>query len=407
MEARATVPKRRKAVATVATVATVAPDPVVKPSPSKAKKASVAPVAPVAPVVPVETGGASGPDSVKPKAKAASKKKQFSVVAVVTPTTIEGSLQPESRKPLIAHLPIHSKDIFLTDSLIQYNPAPPSNVEPYDAAVCDPFMEGAELLETANVTVEPTGASGASAIAAITGTVASVATTATGTAATGTVASTVTTGATGATVATIDVPDYYKKATLLVQFQSSDEIKVLPDRVDVACFWCCHTFDWRPVVLPVRDQGDYIQVQGNFCCPECAMASLFDSRQDSFARWEQLSLLNRIYGSSSGTDGTLRPAPPRTILKMFGGPMTIEDYRSLIRKGKMRIDIHVPPMVSLLATMDTKPIDFYDVSLTKNVMETVGERLAKAEEVLKLKRTKPLKAWESTLDACINLKVRS
>jgi hypothetical protein len=87
--------------------------------------------------------------------------------------------------------------------------------------------------------------------------------------------------------------------------------------------------------------------------------------------------------------------------------MPIEDYRSLIRKGKMRVDIHTPPMVSLLATMDTKPIDFYDVSLTKNVMETVGERLAKAEEVLKLKRTKPLKAWESTLDACINLRVRS
>ena len=33
--------------------------------------------------------------------------------------------------------------------------------------------------------------------------------------------------------------------------------------------------------------------------------------------------------------------------------------------------------------------------------------IRKAEEVLKLKRTKPLKAWESTLDACINLKVRS
>ena len=304
-----------------------------------------------------------------------SKKKQFSVVAVVTPTTIEGSLQPESRKPLIAHLPIHSKDVFLTDSIIQYNPNPPSNVEPYDAAVCDPFMEGAELLETPAL-VESQSAS-----------VATVAATAT------------------AVASSVEMPDYYKKATLLVQFQSSDEIKTLPERVDAACFWCCHPFDWRPVVLPVRDQGDYIQVRGNFCCPECAMAHLFDSRQDSFARWEQLSLLNRIYGSS-GTSA-LRPAPPRTVLKMFGGPMPIEDYRSLIRKGKMRVDIHTPPMVSLLATMDTKPIDFYDVSLTKNVMETVGERLAKAEEVLKLKRTKPLKAWESTLDACINLKVRS
>jgi len=87
--------------------------------------------------------------------------------------------------------------------------------------------------------------------------------------------------------------------------------------------------------------------------------------------------------------------------------MAIEEYRNLVRKGNLRVDIHQPPMVSLLATMDTKPIDFYDVSLTKNVMETVKERLDKAEQVLKLKRTKPLKAWESTLDACINLKVTS
>lgn len=393
MEAR-TVPKRRKAVA-VASLVAPAPAVVVAPVASVASVASVAP--PVPEAEPAKTKATKATKTTRAKAtkaKAAtveepvatvtaavetvvktSKKKQFSVVAVVTPTTIEGSLQPESRKPLIAHLPIHSKDVFLTDSIIQYNPNPPSNVEPYDAAVCDPFMEGAELLETPAL-VESQSAS-----------VATVAATAT------------------AVASSVEMPDYYKKATLLVQFQSSDEIKTLPERVDAACFWCCHPFDWRPVVLPVRDQGDYIQVRGNFCCPECAMAHLFDSRQDSFARWEQLSLLNRIYGSS-GTSA-LRPAPPRTVLKMFGGPMPIEDYRSLIRKGKMRVDIHTPPMVSLLATMDTKPIDFYDVSLTKNVMETVGERLAKAEEVLKLKRTKPLKAWESTLDACINLKVRS
>jgi hypothetical protein len=144
---------------------------------------------------------------------------------------------------------------------------------------------------------------------------------------------------------------------------------------------------------------------GNYCSPECAMAYLFDMRQDSYARWEQLSLLNRLYADAVG--GRIRPAPCRQVLKMFGGPMTIEEYRGFVRKGKMRVDVHVPPLVSLLSTMDTKPIDFYDTSLTKNVMETVKERLAKAEEVLKLKRTKPLKAWDSTLDACINLRVRA
>ena len=95
------------------------------------------------------------------------------------------------------------------------------------------------------------------------------------------------------------------------------------------------------------------------------------------------------------------------ILKLFGGELSISEYRNLIRSHKVRVDIHLPPMVSILSTMDTKPIDFYDSSLTKGVNETIKDRIQKAEEVLRLRRTKPLKAWESTLDACINLKIKA
>jgi len=310
------------------------------------------------------SGRGRGRKAATEEPKRVSKKKQFSVVAVVTSTSIEGSLQPESRKPLIAHLPIQSRDILFHDAPIQYNPVPPTNVEPYDACVDDPFSE---VVETVAVPPPP-DAPAPSTVKAAT-----------------------------------DVPDYYKKGTLLIQYEGSTESRTIPDHVDVACFWCCHSFESKPVVLPIRDQGEYIQVHGNFCSPECAMAYLFAERQDSYARWEQLSLLNRMYGSAT----PLKPAPPKQILKLFGGPMSIEEYRALLQSQTLRVDLHLPPMVSLLATMDTKPIDFYDVSLTKGVMETVKERLAKAEEVLKLKRTKPLKAWESTLDACINLRVRS
>jgi hypothetical protein len=158
------------------------------------------------------------------------------------------------------------------------------------------------------------------------------------------------------------------------------------------------------VVLPIRDTGEYLQVMGNFCSPECAVAYLFDMRQDSHTRWEQLALLYRVYGEACG--GKIHPAPHRTVLTLFGGSLSIQEYRQMIQSQKVRVDVHLPPMVSILATMDTKPIDFYDAGLTKNVNETVKERLQKAEEVLRLRRTKPLKAWESTLDACINLKIK-
>jgi hypothetical protein len=306
--------------------------------------------------------------------KKTSKKKQFPVVAVVTPDGIEGSLLSGIRRPLIVHLPIQSRDVPMTDMPIIYDPHPPTEAQPYDLNADNPFCEEVEQLT--NTIVMPSTDS--------------------------------TSEATDPKTVAPKEPeiDYYTlKSTLLVQFKDSSDIKQIPSQSDAACFWCCHSFTHRPVVLPIRDTGEYLEVSGNYCSPECAVAYLFDMRQDSHTRWEQLALLYRIYGEAC--QGTIHPAPPRTSLRLFGGSLSIEEYRTLIHSHKVRVDVHLPPMVSILSTMDTKPIDFYDASLTKNVNETVKERLQKAEEVLRLRRTKPLKAWESTLDACINLKIKS
>jgi hypothetical protein len=301
--------------------------------------------------------------------KKISKKKQFPIVAVITPDGIEGNLLSATRRPLIVHLPIQSRDIPMNDMPIMYDPLPPTDAQPYDSNADNPFAEEVEHIQESVIDVpvrsepmvEPAVEPMVKSEAEI---------------------------------------DYYAlKSTMLVQYHNSAERKEIPMQSDAACFWCCHSFTHRPVVLPIRDTGEYLQVMGNFCSPECAVAYLFDMRQDSHTRWEQLALLYRVYGEACG--GKIHPAPHRTVLTLFGGSLSIQEYRQMIR-----VDVHLPPMVSILATMDTKPIDFYDAGLTKNVNETVKERLQKAEEVLRLRRTKPLKAWESTLDACINLKIK-
>ena len=307
--------------------------------------------------------------------KKTTKKKQFPVVAVITPDGIEGNLLSRARRPLIVHLPIQSREVTMNDMPIMYDPHPPTEAQPYDSQADNPFCDEVEYVPSAPTeTVVP-----------------------------------VETGSTTATVtgaAAVPEIDFYSlKSTLLVQFKESSEVKQVPARSDAACFWCCHAFTNRPVVLPIRDTGEYLTVMGNFCCPECAVSYLFDIRQDSHTRWEQLSLMHRVYGEAC--QGKIQPAPPRSVLSLFGGSLSIDEYRKLIRSYQVRVDLHLPPMVSILATMDTKPIDFYDAGLTKNVNETVKERLQKAEEVLRLRRTKPLKAWESTLDACLNLKIKS
>jgi hypothetical protein len=190
----------------------------------------------------------------------------------------------------------------------------------------------------------------------------------------------------------------------MVRFQDANREQRLPDSTDIACFWDCQSFKGQPCVIPVGIEEGIWRVQGNFCSPECAAAFLFNERLDLHVQWERYALLNRLY---AGGGEPVRLAPTRSTLRLFGGALDVSDFRAIVGDRRMRVDVMTPPMISIIQVMDTKPIDFYDVSLTKNVMETVGERLAKAEEVLKLKRTKPLKAWESTLDACINLRVRT
>lgn len=320
----------------------------------------------------------------KPIAKKTTKKKQFPVVAVVGPDGIEGNLIPETKRPLIVHLPIQSKDVLMNDMPIMYDPHPPSDAQPYDSNADNPFYEGVEQIETTNIIVnksEEHNKQEENKIESLQNLNKSE------------------------NIISPQVDFYNIKTTFLVKFKDYSDIKKIPETSEAACFWCCHTFNNCPVVLPIRDTGAYLEVTGNFCCPECAMAYLFDIRQDSHTRWEQLALLHRVYAEICG--GKIHPAPPRSSLKLFGGHFSIQEYRHLIHSHKVRVDIHLPPMVSILATMDTKPIDFYDASLTKGVTETVKERLQKAEEILRLRRTKPLKAWESTLDACINLKIRT
>jgi hypothetical protein len=342
---------------------------------------------------------------VEKPVKKVNKKKQFPIVAVITPDGIEGNLLSRSRHPLIVHLPIQSKDVTMNDMPIMYDPHPPMEALPYDSNVDNPFCEEVEQVESeyTRKSIELSYGSRAPVQQVVpyashpkvlqqesqaSHTQASHAQV-----------------VQQAPVAPEPEIDYYTlKSTFLVQFKDSSDIKQLPTHSDAACFWCCHTFTHRPVILPIRDTGEHLLVTGNFCSPECSASYLFDIRQDSHTRWEQFSLLHRVYGEVC--HGTIYPAPARSALKLFGGALSIQEYRALIYSHKVRVDIHLPPMVSILSTMDTKPIDFYDASLTKNVTETVKERLQKAEEVLRLRRTKPLKAWESTLDACLNLKIK-
>lgn len=328
-------------------------------------------------------------------------KKQFPVVAKITADGIVGNLMNQEIKPLIAHLPIHSSEVKFYDGPPQYDPNPPFQMEPYDdilnameltnnSITADqshysfidlstpppivlpyeerklPHLDSLEVNETKPVQQQHIY--------------------------------------TNESIVGTSAINVDKSKILMVPFMNMKETRQLPEKTDIACFWCTYEFEHTPFVIPRFEENGIWYVYGNFCCPECAMAHLLEEKEDLHTRWERIALLHRLYNVSNTR---IYPASQRAVLKRFGGHLSIEEYRSIIAKKQTRIDINYPPMISLIGSIDTKPIDFYEPTNKSSSVTLNVDMISKAEEGLRLKRKKPLKERESTLDSCMNLTVRA
>jgi hypothetical protein len=298
-------------------------------------------------------------------------KKQPKVVAIVTPSGIEGSFLSEPRKPLIARLQISSSDIQFNDTPLIYDPNPPAQPEPYDALQDNVFTDQNQVVLEPQVTKVES------------------------------VPNEVSTKVEVKPVAL----ESFTKCDLMMEYRELRDSKKIPDTTSIACFWCAHSFVWKPSIIPEREEKGVYRVYGNFCCPSCALAYLLNESLDTHVRWERIALLHRLYGKNYKSH-RIFPAPKRESLKLFGGPLDIEQYRATVEQEKVRIDMQVPPMVSILGSIDTKPIDFYDSSMKHTISPLLGELVPKAEEGLRLKRSRPLKEKESTLDSVLKIQIK-
>jgi hypothetical protein len=168
------------------------------------------------------------------------------------------------------------------------------------------------------------------------------------------------------------------------------------------CFWCCHGFSWSPCVLPKTYDAykNVYTVEGHFCSPECALSYNYaDNRTSDSTKWSQHALLGSLY-SELYKERILSPAPPRTLLRMFGGPLDIAQFREYTVGENYIVHSELPPIRLVFPSMNVqgplRDVKKY-VSLSNDVVE-------KASEQLRLKRSKPLNANVPTLDMCISKK---
>ena len=132
----------------------------------------------------------------------------------------------------------------------------------------------------------------------------------------------------------------------LIQF---DETKEWPISTNVSCWWCTYNFNNIPCGLPINKHKNKYNVLGIFCSPECAAAYNFDSKDNYM--WERYALLNTVYSKDSSKDSNkIKLAPPREILKKFGGHITINQFRNSGNKD-YNYKLIIPPIKSIIPSI--------------------------------------------------------
>jgi hypothetical protein len=103
-----------------------------------------------------------------------------------------------------------------------------------------------------------------------------------------------------------------------------------PDTTDTCCWWCCNQFDNCPCTLPTKYDSlrKRFTFVGIFCSWNCTKAYNLDKNdQRKYERSGLITLLiQQLYGICEAI--SIKCAPPRQCLKMFGGYMDIDTFRN-------------------------------------------------------------------------------
>ena len=178
---------------------------------------------------------------------------------------------------------------------------------------------------------------------------------------------------------------------------------ILVKETDILCWWCCHNFSTTPFPLPEKYYDKKYTVFGNFCGPSCACAYNIDINDHKL--WERNSLILKLYNELIDKEiDNIYPAPPKQLLKKFGGNSTIEEFRNKT-KNIYSSRLIIPPMVPLTTLIEESYKDRnkykwetkVNISKYNNLQDNIN-----LKKNIKIKRTTNTSA--NTLEKIMGLK---
>lgn len=192
---------------------------------------------------------------------------------------------------------------------------------------------------------------------------------------------------------------FHKKVNTLQEVQIFKD--KLPQSTDIWCWWCCHSFDSIPVAMPYEYNitRDSFVLVGTFCSLSCCKSYILESpHYNKPIIIANLKMLSKRMGLNY--KDRITPAPPRQLLKVFGGYLDIDEYRT-------KIDLKIA--LTLLQSNHTiqKNLVQEKSNMNTNTIQRANTISfeTKERETFSLKRDKPLKKKRGTLESAMGLTV--
>lgn len=157
------------------------------------------------------------------------------------------------------------------------------------------------------------------------------------------------------------------------------------------CWWCCHPFESEALQLPYGydDRRKRFSTLGNFCSWSCMKSYALDTyglTKGSIICGNISLMRKRMYNKLS----SVKKAPNRYALDVFGGTMTIEEFRK-------NVDVDGVPTTKI----EVEPVRENTVPFISNAKKM--NEIKNMDDGLVLKREKPLQRNQNSLEAALGI----
>lgn len=152
------------------------------------------------------------------------------------------------------------------------------------------------------------------------------------------------------------------------------------------CWNCCHPFNEHVFGIPMKYVNGVFYIYGDFCSLECASRFAHDELKE-YDFSEIFSLINLYSNAIYNKKVKISIAPHRLMLNVFGGTLTIDEYRS---NNKNNYDIRIPPILPIKHLVNQ-----YETNQLTN------------KNMLKLYRKNPLLSEKKSITSSMNLIIDS